>query len=534
MGALAENLTARDTVVAALRKRLGKWCPQGSISMFFLGFSAGLPLLLIFSTLSLWLREAGVSRSAVTFFSWAALAYSFKFLWAPLVDLLPLPVFTRLLGRRRGWLCLAQTGAVLSIVMMALVDPSASFGEGGNVSLVFMSLATVSLGFFSATQDTVIDAYRIECAAERYQALLASIYIAGYRVGMLLSGAGSLFLAQMLGTSAETYSYSAWRLTYLVMALFMATGIITTLIIQEPQHDGGKESYTYPGREYLRLFALFFCCAAVFGISFFYGGAWLVSLKEAVSSNIAGFFLEGGRLVVSLVCTVFVAWSFSALGLVDRHMVRRSYIEPVADFFSRYGVKSAVIILLLISCYRFSDIVLGVISNVFYLDLGFSKADIAVVSKTFGLIMGLLGGFVGGWLGIRYGVYIVLMLGALLSSVTNILFLLLTDTAADVTLLAVVIGADNLAAGVAGAAFIAFLSSLTSYSFTAVQYAVFSSMMTLMPKLIGGYSGTIVAASGYNTFFLFTAAAGIPVMGLIWLVWQKTKRSSVEQQGRDI
>ncbi len=265
-------MIAQQGSIGARRSSSVIWFSPKSIAIFFLGFAAGLPLLLIFSTLSMWLREAGVSRSTVTFFSWAALAYSFKFLWAPLVDLLPLPLLTRLLGRRRAWLFLAQLGVILSIVTMALIDPATSAGQQGGHALLFMSFATVALGFSSATQDTVIDAYRIECAPERYQAVLASVYIAGYRVGMVVSGAGSLFLAQMLGTSGELYSYPAWRLTYLVMALVMGIGVVTTLNIREPEHRAEKVIYHYPVREYLRLLFLFFCCAAVFGGCFFYGG----------------------------------------------------------------------------------------------------------------------------------------------------------------------------------------------------------------------------------------------------------------------
>ncbi len=526
-------MIAPKNAIPVWREKLQAWLVPGSFAMFFFGFAAGLPLLLIFSTLSMWLREAGVSRSAVTFFSWAALAYSFKFIWAPLVDLLPIPLLTRLLGRRRGWLCLAQLGVIASIIAMALIDPAVSSAGSGSHALLFMSLATVGLGFSSATQDTVIDAYRIECATKEYQALLASIYIAGYRVGMLVSGAGSLFLAQALGTSVQAYSYAAWRSTYLMMALVMVVGLGTTLVVREPERDGIQE-YRYPGGQYLRLLVLFFCCVAVFAFSFFYGGVWLEPVKELAQSAYAAFFIESGRLLASLGCTASVAWLFVATGAVDRQMVRQSYIAPVADFFVRYGVKSALIILLLIGCYRFSDIVLGVISNVFYLDLGFSKADIAAVSKTFGLFMGLLGGFLGGGLALRYGVYKILLLGAVLSAATNVLFLLLTRVGSDIPMLALVIGADNLAAGVAGAAFVAFLSSLTSYSFTAVQYAIFSSLMTLMPKFIGGYSGTIVASAGYDLFFLFTAVAGIPVVVLIWLVWKKVgeRGDETEEAGR--
>lgn len=206
------------------------------------------------------------------------------------------------------------------------------------------------------------------------------------------------------------------------------------------------------------------------------------------------------------------------MGLVGKNMLNDTYVDPIKDFFKRYGLKTALLILLLIGFYRVSDIVLGVISTVFYLDLGFSKMEIATIAKTFGLLMTIAGGFLGGMLTVRYGVLKILFLGAVLSAATNILFMILAIVGPNPFLLKVVIAADNLAAGMASAAFVAFLSSLTSISFTAVQYAVFSSLMLLFPKLIGGYSGMIVTSIGYPNFFLLTTLMGIPVLLLIGLI----------------
>jgi PAT family beta-lactamase induction signal transducer AmpG len=188
----------------------------------------------------------------------------------------------------------------------------------------------------------------------------------------------------------------------------------------------------------------------------------------------------------------------------------------MTDFFRRYG-KLALLILTLVGFYRVSDIVLGVISNVFYQDMGFTKHQIADITKTFGLFMTILGGFLGGSLALRYGVMRILFLGAVLSAATNLLFLLLAQSGANVPMLILVIAADNLSAGLASAAFIAYLSGLTNISFTAFQYAVFSSVMTLFPKLLGGYSGAIVDSIGYSSFFLITAALGVPVLLLVYL-----------------
>jgi PAT family beta-lactamase induction signal transducer AmpG len=203
------------------------------------------------------------------------------------------------------------------------------------------------------------------------------------------------------------------------------------------------------------------------------------------------------------------------MGLVEKSHAHQAYIEPVKDFFDRYGLSVALTLLALIGLYRVSDIVLGVISNVFYQDMGFSKNTIATVVKSFGLGMSILGGFIGGIFALRYGVMRILFAGAVLSALTNILFIVLAKAGQDISLLYWVIAADNLSAGLASAAFVAFLSSLTHISFTAMQYAIFSSIMTLFPKVLGGYSGSMVESIGYESFFLITALMGLPVLFLI-------------------
>ena len=487
------------------RATLKAWLHPQAIAMLFLGFSAGLPFLLIFSTLSVWLREAGIARSAVTFFSWAALGYSFKFLWAPLVDLLPLPVLTRLLGRRRAWLLVAQLLIVSAILWMAFIDPA-----GSQRNLTFMAVAAVMLGFSSATQDIVIDAYRIESAEVSMQALLAAMYIAGYRVGMLVAGAGSLFLAGFLGTTSQAYNYSAWKYTYFAMALVMCCGIATTLLIREPQVNRQNSPYQYSASDYGRFLLLFIFVALAFALTFFYTGFLLTGFEGGDT-----FLIEIVKFFLAFSAAAMVAGMMLVFGLVNKDMVLQTYLEPVKDFFFRYGGKTALLLLVLIGSYRLSDLVLGVVSNVFYMDMGFSKNVIAGITKTFGLAMTLVGGFLGGVLTVRFGVNKIMFLGAFLSAATNLLFMLLAGAGNDLTLLAMVIGADNLSAGIATTAFVAFLSSLTSISFTAVQYAIFSSIMSLGPKFIGGYSGTMVSAFGYEQFFMVTAVMGIPVLILV-------------------
>jgi PAT family beta-lactamase induction signal transducer AmpG len=495
------------------------------ITMLFFGISAGLPLLLIFSSLSLWLREAGIDRAAVTYFSWAALGYSFKFVWAPLVDSLPVPILTRFFGRRRAWMLLSQVMIMLAIVAMAFVDPATQ-------TLVVIAWAAVLLGFSSATQDIVIDAYRIESADTQLQALMSSSYIAGYRIGMLIAGAGSLMLASYFGSRMGEYDYLAWQTTYLIMAAMMSFGVITTLVVSEPQSNHltqaqdkhtqaqNKQNQAQDKQNQLGFFLMFVFAVSGFVASFYLTASDAVSAKAALSTLIANSYLanamiELARLALALIVAGLIAKIVISSGLVQQKTVFVTYVEPVNDFFQRYGWSLAWLLLALIGLYRISDIVMGVIANVFYLDLGFTKPEIASVVKTFGLIMTIIGGFLGGLLSVRFGVLKILFLGALLSAITNLLFMLLAQVGHDMSLLYLVISADNLSAGLASAAFIAFLSSLTNISFTAVQYAIFSSLMTLLPKILGGYSGTIVETIGYQYFFLSTALMGVPVLVLI-------------------
>jgi PAT family beta-lactamase induction signal transducer AmpG len=477
-------------------------------AMVALGFSAGLPLLLIFSSLSLWLGEAGVERRAVTFFSWAALAYSFKFIWAPLVDRLPLPGLSARLGRRRAWLLAAQLGVVVAILGMAATDPAA-----GPAALARMAGFAVLLGFMSATQDIVIDAYRIEIAAAEQQGVLSSAYIAGYRIGMVVAGAGVLFLAAAWGSAKGAYDYGAWSAAYGVAALAMATGLVTTLLVPEPRASAAVASA--PAGEHARLLGVFACAVAVFVAVFWgVGHAW-AAWGWAAPGPLLALAQEGARLALALAAAFGVGAVLVRAGLASRAAARQTWVEPVQAFFARHGWVDAALLLALIGLYRISDIVLGVISNVFYQDLGFPKPDIATAVKTFGVMVSIAGGFLGGLLALRLGVLRALWWGALLSSLTNLAFVALALAGPQRPLLYAVVAADNLAAGFASAAFVAFLSSLTQVRFTAVQYAIFSSLMTLLPKALGGYSGAMVDALGYPGFFVLTTALGLPVLALV-------------------
>ena len=419
------------------RDALKVYLEPATLRMLALGFSAGLPLLLVLGTLSFRLREAGVARTDIGYLSWVGLVYAFKWVWAPLVDRLPIPLLTRAMGRRRSWLLVAQALVVGGLVGMAVSDPRA-----GLLPLVWCALL---VAFGSATQDIALDAFRIESAETRKQAALAAAYQTGYRLAMIWAGAGVLWIAAWTELASTTgYQNLGWRAAYFTMAASMAVGVLTVLLSAEP------------------------------------------AMRVLPKPRNAAEWLHG------------------------------VLIAPFADFFTRYKWQAALI-LSLIAIYRISDVVMGIMANPFYVDMGFTKDEVASVSKVYGVVMTLVGAFLGGVLSMRFGVMKVLMLGAVLSAASNLLFALLASRGHDLTMLVFVVSADNLAGGIASAAFIAYLSSLTNISYSATQYALFSSLMLLLPKFLAGFSGAFVDAWGYAPFFIGTAALGIPALVLVLL-----------------
>ncbi len=420
-----------------------------TLRMLFLGFAAGLPLLLVLGTLGFRLREAGIDRTTIGFLSWVGLAYGLKWIWAPLVDRMPIPVLTRLLGRRRSWLLLAQVVIMAGLAGMALADPK--------LALDPVVWCAVLVAFASATQDIALDAYRIESADTQRQGALAAAYQTGYRLAMIWAGAGVLWIAaraEVANTAA--YQHAAWQTAYLAMAASMLVGVVTVLFSPEP-----------------------------------------VAKSIPPAKNVAD-------------------WLRSAL------------VEPFADFIRRYRWDAALI-LALIAVYRISDVVMGIMANPFYVDMGFTKDEVAAVSKLYGVVMTLVGALLGGALALRLGVMRTLMLGAVLSAASNLLFAWLASRGHDVHALIFVVSADNLASGIASAAFVAYLSSLTNIQYSATQYALFSSMMLLLPKWLAGFSGKFVDAFGYSTFFIATALIGVPVLVLVWLATRKLPAPAAQQ-----
>ncbi len=423
--------------------------------MLFLGFSAGLPFLLVFSPLNARRADVGGETATIGFFSWLGITYSIKVFWAPVVDRLKLPVLNRLFGKRRSWILLAQAGIATGLYLMAAVDPLSAPET--------LALCGLLVAFSSATQDVAIDAYRIEIAEERLQAALAATYIFGYRLALLVAGAGALYLAE----------FWSWQVSYQVMAALVGVGVLTVLVAREPvvNHFAAAED-----------------------------------IAEKVQEEAA----RRGHLPPRL--AKLAGWFYAAVA------------GPFVDFFRRYK-ELAIVILVLVAVYRISDIAMGVMANPFYLDfMGFSKTQVADVTKVFGFFMTILGSMVGGVLVVRYGVRRILLAGAILTAATNLLFVVLAQYPPDIKLLALVVSADNLSGGIANVALIAWLSSMTSASFTATQYALFSSLMTLPGKFLGGFSGIVVADFGYAQFFLVAGVMGVPAILLVLYIMRHGRR----------
>ena len=464
------------------------------LKMIMLGFSSGLPILLVFSTLSVWLTKAGIERSTVTLFSWAGFAYAFKFLWSPLVDKVGVPFFSNM-GHRRSWLLIIQLLIIFSLILTSTNDPKNN--------IIITAICITFVAFFSATQDIIIDAYRIELVDQKLQGSLSSMYIAGYRIGMLVGGAGSLWLASYWGDGS--YDYNVWRKVYLTMSLLMLIGITANLISSEP-----KKVRKFSKKTKLHFGFFLNILISVLIFIFIYSNL----NNPFVGKNILSFLFTLFKLVFCFVCSGLFIFLQIKLKFQDKSIIKESYFNPIKNFIKKYG-KFALIILLLISFYRMADVVMGVMANIFYLEKGYSISQIATYSKFFGVFATIAGGLLGGYFAMKFGTMITLFIGALIASSSNLLFAWLATTEANIKYLISVITADNISSGFAGAAFVIYLSGLTSLKFTATQYALFSSIMLFLPKLIAGYSGSWVDIMGYQNYFIVTALLGIPVLFLI-------------------
>lgn len=444
------------------REALAVYRRRSVVIMLFLGFSAGLPFMLVFATLTAWLRELDVSRTAIGFFSWIGITYSIKFLWSPVVDRLPLPPLTRWLGRRRGWILAGQLGIATGLAGMAVSDPQ--------TALLPVALLALLVAFSSATQDVAIDAFRIESEPPAYQGALAATYQMGYRLAILASYTGALYLAEA----------TSWRAAYLTMAALTGVGMLAVLASREPEVRFGARTIEREAR----------------AVAFLERNAHLPPWLQHT----------GAWLITAVVC-------------------------PLADFFGRFGVF-AVVVLALVATFRISDIAMASMANPLYIDLGYSKATIANISGAYGLAMTILGALAGGAVVARFGLMRPLLAGAVLVAATNLLFAWMALQEGAVSALVLVISADNLSGGFAGSVFIAWLSSLTNTAYTATQYALFSSLMTLPGKFLSGFGGIVVDAFSYPVFFVLAAALGVPAIILVLVVAGRGRLHGTPVAGR--
>ena len=410
------------------RSSLAVYLDRRVLLVLLLGFSSGLPLLLIYSTLSAWLAEAGVSMTMIGLFSWASTAYALKWLWAPLVDRLPLPLLTRLLGQRRGWLLAAQVVVVTCMIGLGNADPAND--------LWTTALWAVALAFAAATQDIAVDAFRVESLEERQQAAGAGVIVLGYRLGMLMAGGGALIIADL----------ASWRAAYVVMAILMSVGMLATLLSREPARP------------------------------------------EAAAAQERAHGLVG--------------W------------LREAVAAPLIDFTRR---PKWWLVLAFIALYKYGDALIGVMANPFYLDIGFSKTDIGLVSKSYGTIMTIAGSLLGGVLVARVGIMRALLACGVLQAVSNLMFAAQAVVGASLPFLILTISVENLSGGLATAAFVAYLSSLCNLAYTATQYALVTSFMAFARTILASGGGWLADRVDWASYFLATTAAALP--GLALLVW---------------
>ena len=413
---------------AGIRRAFGT---PSALTMLLLGLGSGLPFLLIASmTLSTRLRDVGLDLGSIGLISLASFFYLLKFLWAPLIDRYRFPL-TAFLGRRRSWLLFSQLLVAASLFALALTRPE--FGVAALVAWVLVG------SFAGATQDSVVDAYRIEIAPASAQAALAATYTLGYRFGLILGGAGALYLAE----------YQGWRWAYIAMAGLMLVPIATTLACREPD------------------------------------------IPEAT--------------VVRRIDFIGAFW------------------QPFSSFFRNNGLALGIVLLLFVGLFKFPDQVIGVMSGPFYLDSGYTKADIATVSKLYGIWTGIAGAFLGGVSVAAFGFRRMLFVATLGVALSNLAFLLMAQYPSQIWAFYAAITADNLCQGFAGVVLIAFMSSLTDRNFTATQFALLVSLANLPGKFVGGVSGYIVEATSYSAFFVFSALTVVPTLLLLAWLWRRIR-----------
>jgi MFS transporter, PAT family, beta-lactamase induction signal transducer AmpG len=562
---------------------------RASLVMFGLGFAAGMPINLAGAALAIWLREAGASVAFIALFGLATLTYSLKFLWAPVVDRVGLPVLDKALGRRRSWMLLTQTIVLIGVAMMATQDIGKSFTPEGDPTGSFAIFAcfTLLVAFAGATQDITIDAWRIEVARDNNRlGVLTATYSWGYRVAILLAGALPLFIAQAI--NGDDYGAAGWSVAYLTMAGFMLIPIAATLLAPRenvapaarwvpPAHIKDNplmEAIEWAARLGVMILAACFLAAGLAGKS--EPVAWLVgglyggpeAMAAAFKARPWGVWQQVGFAIVGLSTVAVACLKLPGVETKPAAYFKSALIEPLVDFFSRYS-KFAMLILAFICVYRISDFLLNV-TSVLYTDAGYSKDQIALVQKFFGAATSAIGAGMSGWLVLRLGLFRCLVIGGFLQPLSNLAFAMITFTGPTDLSLYLAIGIDNLSAAFAGTCLVVYMSMLTKEGFTATQYAFFSSLYSLPGKIISALSGRVVEgaamasesgwlmfmrpwfahlppetfakageklnvsgqamAAGYTAFFMYTALMGFIGIILAFMVSRGPARQILEKE----
>ena len=485
----------KDTLEATLES------PRNA-AMLLLGASAGLPIMLVYQVLSIWLREADVSRSTIGFFVWVGFAYSLKFLWAPLVDRVRIPGFSKWLGNRRGWTLFAVLGTALAMFAMSQQDPT--------VDLQAVAVCAVLIAFASATLDICVDAWRVDNASNAEQAMVSAIYQLGYRFGMIAAVTGGLFIADVGG----------FGLTYLILGGLAVLGASTPLWAP----DVSKPKV--PGLNPVVGLVLGLLTLAILSALLWLGlgeGGWLrvtIGGIGSVLSYIPNKILGGVFTFILCLPFVLAVWFITPLGkqqLTKPAIYNVPILGDFADIVRRTG-PWALLILAMVVTYRISDTTMGVMAGPLYIDLGYDKSTIGTVKGAFGITVLIVGAFLGGLSATRSGLGRAMIIGAVLTVITNLAFAWLAQVETPrAAYLFVTIGADNLAAGFAGSVFIAFMSIMTNKRMSATQYALLSSLFAFYGKSLAGFSGKLADGVGYETFFIITALFGVPAFILsIW------------------
>ncbi len=430
------------------------------VAITFLGFSSGLPLGVLGDPLTAWLAEHGVAKTTIGLFALTGLPYSLKFLWAPLLDRLRLPFLTRRLGRRRGWAVATQLSLLAAIAALGATDPERNLWS--------VALFGFLVAFLSASQDIVVDAYRVEILDDRQLGAGAATIVLGYRLGQVGVGALGLVLAAAAG----------WAVAFAAMAGLVLVGFFAVLASPEPTLAQSPDSRRR---------------------------------EDALAGHLVRDTGLGGRIAV------LVDW-FS-----------RAVVAPFADFLARPGWLA---ILAFIVLYKLGDAVLSVMQTPFFLEIGFTKPEIAGIKKGIGFAAIVFGGFLGGVLVARYGILRSLLIAGVLQALSNLVFVYQATVGHDLAVLTATVAVENFATGMGTAAFVAYLSSLCNVAYTATQYALLTSVMGGARTVLSASAGWLADRMDWVPFFVLTALAAMP--GLLVLVWLMRRYPPPHRAGVDL